>query len=243
MKHVEKSTVAEIRERFDRDVERFSNIDTGQTSTVDAAHCMELVAVAASVSTPLAKAVLDVGCGAGNYSLRFRDKQPGARFTLVDLSQPMLKRAEERLGPSAEATYHADIRDLKFNAEQFDVILAAAVLHHLRTPQEWERIISDFYRWLRPGGGLWIFDLVSHENPAIQALMWARYGEYLEAHGGGSYRESVFAYVDREDSPVSLTYQIELMQKVGFVGVDVLHKNSAFAAFGGIKQAGSSPSA
>lgn len=29
-----KSTVKEIRERFDKDVERFSNLDTGQVSTI-----------------------------------------------------------------------------------------------------------------------------------------------------------------------------------------------------------------
>ena len=37
-----KSTVAEIRERFDNDVERFSNLETGQTSTIDAALVMAL---------------------------------------------------------------------------------------------------------------------------------------------------------------------------------------------------------
>jgi hypothetical protein len=30
-----KSTVEEIRRRFDADVERFSNLDTGQSATVD----------------------------------------------------------------------------------------------------------------------------------------------------------------------------------------------------------------
>ena len=31
-----KSTVAEIRQRFDADVERFSNLETAQSATVDA---------------------------------------------------------------------------------------------------------------------------------------------------------------------------------------------------------------
>ncbi len=37
-----KSTVAEIRERFDLDVERFSNIETGQSATIDATVALEL---------------------------------------------------------------------------------------------------------------------------------------------------------------------------------------------------------
>ena len=31
-----KSSIEEIKERFDNDVERFSNLDTGQLSTIDA---------------------------------------------------------------------------------------------------------------------------------------------------------------------------------------------------------------
>ena len=35
-----KSSVPEIRDRFDGDVERFSNLETGQTATFDAALAM-----------------------------------------------------------------------------------------------------------------------------------------------------------------------------------------------------------
>ena len=61
-----KSTVDEIRARFDSDVERFSNLETGQSATVDAPLAMDLVTEAAAVSTPHASRLLDVGCGAGN---------------------------------------------------------------------------------------------------------------------------------------------------------------------------------
>ncbi|MCB9007356.1 MAG: class I SAM-dependent methyltransferase, partial [Ardenticatenaceae bacterium] len=38
-----KSTVSQIRQRFDDDVERFSNLQTGQSSTVDAPLALELI--------------------------------------------------------------------------------------------------------------------------------------------------------------------------------------------------------
>lgn len=228
-----KSSVAEIRARFDGDVERFSNLDTGQVTTVDAALCLELVARAATATAPAAPRVLDVGCGAGNYSLKIRERRADARFTLVDLSAPMLTRARERLGASAEATVQGDVRELSFEDGQFDIIVAAAVLHHLRNVAERERAFASFHRWLKPGGGLWIFDLVAHEGSEIQDLMWADYGRYLDELGGGGYRERVFAYIEREDTPMTLTYQLALMIRVGFGMVDVLHKRSCFAAFGG----------
>jgi tRNA (cmo5U34)-methyltransferase len=65
--------------------------------------------------------------------------------------------------------------------------------------------------------------------------MWDRYGDYLESAGGPEYKAKVIDYIDVEDSPRSLSYQMELMKKVGFSTVDVLHKNSCFAAFVGIK--------
>jgi tRNA (cmo5U34)-methyltransferase len=230
-----KSTVEEIRARFDGDVERFADLATGQTAAVDAAACMELVARAAAASNPDAARALDVGCGAGNYALKLREYLPHIRVSLVDLSQAMVDRAKQRLGPGVDLAQAADIRDLDFAVGSFDVILAAAVLHHLRTPQEWEQLLANFHRWLRPGGGLWVFDLVAHEDGAVQRLMWERYGGYLEGQGGKPYREKVFAYVEKEDSPVPLTYQLELLRRVGFSRIDVLHKNSCFAAYGAVR--------
>jgi uncharacterized damage-inducible protein DinB len=54
-----KSTVEEIRQRFDADVERFSNLETGQSATVDAPLAMALVAEAAAATKPTVSAYLD----------------------------------------------------------------------------------------------------------------------------------------------------------------------------------------
>src|SRR5215831_13209726 len=101
-----KSTVDEIRRRFDADVERFSNLETGQSATVDAPLAMALVAEAAADTSPHARHVLDVGCGAGNYTLKLLERLPNLDVTLVDLSRPMLDRAVQRIQP--KTTGHVD---------------------------------------------------------------------------------------------------------------------------------------
>ncbi|MEJ5960647.1 hypothetical protein [Pedobacter immunditicola] len=71
---INKSTVAEIRERFDKDVARFSNLETGQLTTIDAAITMELCTDAALYVNPDAINLLDIGCGAGNYTMKLLEK-------------------------------------------------------------------------------------------------------------------------------------------------------------------------
>ncbi len=231
-----KSSVAQIRARFDQEVERFSNLATGQSATVDAPLALDLIAEAAAAVSPQARDLLDIGCGAGNYSLKLLQRLPGLNVTLVDLSQPMLDRAAKRVNaalPGSVQTVQGDIRDIALPARSLDIVTAAAVLHHLRGEEEWRATFTKIYQALRPGGSFWISDLVTHDDPAVHAIMWRRYGEYLTALKDDAYREQVFAYIEQEDTPRSLRFQLELLQSAGFSSIEVLHKNSCFAAFGG----------
>jgi tRNA (cmo5U34)-methyltransferase len=233
-----KSTPDEIRRRFDQDVERFSNLETGQSATVDAPLALELIARAATAVNPAAAAVLDIGCGAGNYTLKLMQHLPIRSATLVDLSRPMLDRAVERIraaGDIETTAIHGDIRDTPLPAERFDVAVAAATLHHLRGDAEWELVFGAVHQALKPGGSFWVFDLVSHDPPAVQQLMWERYGEYLAGFKGPAYRDRVFAYVEAEDSPRPLAWQLALLARTGYQYVEVLHKSACFAAFGATK--------
>lgn len=117
----EKSSIEDIKKRFDNDVERFSNLETGQEATIDAPLAMDLIAQAACRCTRPIRKVLDIG-------------------------------------------------------------------------------------------------------------------EYLCTLGGDAYRAKVFEYIDREDSPRPVTFQLDLLRKVGFDQVDLLHKNSCFAAFGAVRK-------
>jgi tRNA (cmo5U34)-methyltransferase len=233
-----KSTVEQIRERFDNDVERFSNLETGQTASMDSPLMLEIVAQAAARCTPDASNLLDIGCGAGNYALKMLDYVPEMTVTLVDLSRPMLERARQRVaeaGGQHVRMMQGDIRDLDLGAPQFDIILAAMVLHHLREDYEWRLVFEKLYQVLKPGGSLWIVDQIAYTQPELQAMMQERWGEYLTSLKDEGYRDHVFAYVEKEDTPRSLLYQTDLMKKVGFMQPHVLHVNTLFAAFGAVK--------
>jgi tRNA (cmo5U34)-methyltransferase len=230
--------VKEIKERFDNDVERFSSLEIGQTTTVDAVLAMDLITQAAAISSPRASHILDVGCGAGNYTLKLLERLPDVDITLVDLSKPMLERAHERIRQVSSGEINliqGDIREIHIDDDSYDIVLAAAVLHHLRDESEWENVFRKIYHSLRYGGGFWVFDLVEHSIPAIQSLMWRRYGDYLVDFKDEEFRDLVYGYIIKEDTPKPLLYQIEMMRKVGFAEQTILHKNLCYAAFGAIK--------
>lgn len=233
-----KSTVAEIRERFDNDVERFSNLDTGQVSTIDADISLELITAAAARIKPNAVHVLDLGCGAGNYTLKMLNKLPNLNCTLIDLSEPMLQRAYERVVKETNGKVQiiqGDIRDIDLPANHFDIILAGAVLHHLREDEDWEFVFTKLFNALNRGGCLMIADLITQDTELLNDFIWEKYGDYLEKIGGADYRKKVLDYVAKEDSPRSLNFQMDLMKKIGFASVEILHKHVCFAAYGGIK--------
>lgn len=236
--NAEKATVEEIRARFERVLGRFENIETGQSNIVDAGIALDLIASAVERVSPTATDLLDLGCGAGNYALKVRTKLPRVRVTLIDLSRSMLNRAVERLaqqGPGEVAAVEGDIRDLDIGKERFDVIVAAMVLHHLRGEAEWKAVFQKLFAALKPGGSLWISDLVDHEIPKVEELLWERYGEYLTRYKDAAYRDEVTKLVKYEDSPRPVLFQCELLKEVGFGSVDVLHKNTCFAVFGAVK--------
>ena len=206
---------------------------------MDAPLALELIVAAAAAVNPTATTLLDIGCGAGNYTLKMMTSLPLRSVTLIDLSQPMLRRAVERISAAhaglAVTPVQADIRETALPPDSFDIAVAAATLHHLRGDDEWQSVFAAIHRSLKPGGSFWIWDLVMHEPPPLHALMWRRYGEYLAGLKGPAYRDQVFAYIEAEDTPRPLAWQLDLLRAAGFRTLEVLHKTTCFAAFGALK--------
>ncbi|MCF3111372.1 class I SAM-dependent methyltransferase [Niabella sp. CC-SYL272] len=236
----QKSTLKEIEERFDQDVARFSNLETGQQTTLDASFNMELITDGIVATTSHLKKLLDIGCGAGNYPVKLLSKTTSnPDVTLVDLSKPMLDKARERVQPLTTGrvtTIKEDFRTAALEETAYDVIIATATLHHLREDADWEAAFAKFYRLLKPGGSIWIFDLVTEDHPSLRHLLFTQqYGNYLTGLKDEAYRDHVFAYIEKEDSPRSVLYQTNLLQQSGFKTVALLHKHLCFASFAAFK--------
>lgn len=236
---MKKSTLGDIWSRFDKGVERFNNLQKGQTATMDAVISLELLAETAVCLCPEAKDMLDIGCGAGNYTLKILEKIPDLNCTLIDLSQPMVEKAQERVSNATKGkvvSIKTDIREFPDYAGKFEIITAGAVLHHLRDESDWEKVFIKLYSLLKPGGVLLISDLVVQTLRPLNKMMWQRYASYLKDLGGEAYQKKVFDYIEEEDSPRSFEFQQRKLTEAGFDYVEILHKNMCFATFCAVKE-------
>ena len=233
-----KSSPEAIRKNFDQQVDRFSNLETGQTTAVDSPLCMELVARSAALLNPQAARIMDLGCGGGNYAVKVSSFLSNVDCTLIDLSANMLAKAKERVSENISGsviTIQGDYREIVFEENSYDVITAGTTLHHLREDREWEMVFEKIYGALKTGGTFWINDIVLSETDEINQMMlngWI--GEMRKHHN----EEEIEMYLNRyetEDTPRTLSYQLDLMKTVGFRETIALHKHFNFAAFGAIK--------
>ena len=115
-------------------------------------------------------ALLDAGCGTGNYSAALAEHV--GRITAVDLSAEMLAVARAKLADAAAAGRvafrEASIEALPFADASFDAVMFNQVLHHLEDGTDPaygspRRALAEAQRVLRPGGRV-VVNVCSHEQ-------------------------------------------------------------------------------
>lgn len=103
---------------------------------------------------------LDIGTGPGHIPLLLAERLPDVSVVGIDLSEHMLRRAEQHRMRSPHAARLefrlADAKTLPFADESFDAVFSNTILHHVSDPR---RYLSEAWRVLRPGGTFLIRDL------------------------------------------------------------------------------------
>jgi ubiquinone/menaquinone biosynthesis C-methylase UbiE len=104
--------------------------------------------------------VLDIGCGTGTQAIAaWRRSQPGGSVIGVDISEKMLAAARRRARRAGLdiAFHHADVAQLPFGDDRFDVVTITTVMHMV--PQCRRRLcLHEASRVLRRGGRLLLID-------------------------------------------------------------------------------------
>ncbi|MDP9228776.1 MAG: class I SAM-dependent methyltransferase [Actinomycetota bacterium] len=115
-----------------------------RTGAGSAEHLAPLAAALLQVS-PAPERALEVGTGTGTGALLIAREFPQARVRGVDISEPMIRRARERIGldPEGRVAFRvADAASLPYEDESFDLVA------QLNMPP----FFAETARVLRPGG-------------------------------------------------------------------------------------------
>ncbi|MGB3271800.1 MAG: class I SAM-dependent methyltransferase [Xanthobacteraceae bacterium] len=148
--------------------------------------------------------VLDVGIGTG---LSLADYSASTKISGVDISEPMLRKAHERVRAlgltNVETLAVMDAKALAFAENTFDAVVAQYVITAVPDP---EATLDDFVRVLKPGGELILVNHIGAESGPRRAFElafapiarrlgwrpefpWQRLVDWAAAHGGVTLEE------------------------------------------------------
>ena len=104
-------------------------------------------------------AILDLGSGTGrNICVMLKILGPTGRVVGVDLSQEMLRQAQQRCRGYPQVTFlNRRIEEQLPFHEEFDKAFISFTLHGFEDEDK-EKVIGNAYRALKPDGILWILD-------------------------------------------------------------------------------------
>lgn len=120
--------------------------------------------------------ILDVGCGAGDYTEVIRRYAPQFEVYGVDISKEAIKKAKRdfpSIDFSVASAYH-----LPFPNCFFDVVVMKCVLEHLEDP---DRALAELRRVLKPGGLFYSITPLEGDKFVLgssQRLSWKYQGHF-----------------------------------------------------------------
>ena len=97
----------------------------------------------------IGKLVLEAGCGAGRFTEVLLKK--GAKLVSVDLSSAVEVNNENFPVSDDHLIIQADINDMPYADESFDVVICLGVIQHTPSP---EQTIANLYKLVKKGGTL-----------------------------------------------------------------------------------------
>lgn len=124
------------------------------------------------------KTVLEAGCGAGRFTEVLLQK--GASLVSSDLSEAVEVNAENFPISEKHLVIQADINNMPFADESFDVVVCVGVIQH--TPDS-EKTIEDLYKLVKKGGYLAIDHYAKSRSFYFRlAPLYRRYLKKMPAH-------------------------------------------------------------
>ncbi len=149
-------------------------------------------ASAAGAASPLR--ILDVGTGTAQIPIELASRGCCAPIVAIDLAQHMLDLAARNIDAAGHSgtirVERVDAKRLPYADGAFDVVMSNSIIHHIPVPID---SLREMVRVLRPGGLLFVRDLMRPNDAETVEQIVARYAGDSNAHQQRMFRESLHA--------------------------------------------------
>jgi ubiquinone/menaquinone biosynthesis C-methylase UbiE len=181
-------------------------------------------AVLAAASPQPGDYIIEVGCGDGDLTLPLAER--GALVLAVDSSDAPVRqvrdRARERGLPAAELLA-SPLERLSLPSGSADLVVTSYAMHHLRNSEK-DKMISDAFQWLRPGGMLIVADMMfgRGRTSADRAIIKSKVRILASRGIGGWWRivKNGYRFLFRvRERPVSIGAWTTMLASAGFTGI------------------------
>ena len=180
-------------------------------------------------------AVLDSGCGTGNFGVMALERQNLSELVLCNPSEKMLANARKKLNNQA-CKYHC-IGSEKLDFEnRFDVVTAIQS-HHYFDRATRVAAVRNCFKALKSGGILICFENTAPFSETGKELMLKRLEDY-EIKAGRTPEEvkSHSARYNREFFPITIKEHLELLEKTGFAVAELFWHSYMQSGFYAVKK-------
>lgn len=189
--------------------------------------------------------ILDLGCGDGITTQHLLEADSSISATLIDASDDMLIKAEERLKAFDNITYvrssFQELINSGIPGNAYDLTVSSMAIHHLSMPEK-TSLFNEIFSSLSPGGYFLNIDVIVAPTDAVEDWYMKMWEEDMEIKRNefGIFDENTADVITRykeaeENQPDTLDVQLNALENIGFSDTDCYYKYGIFTIYGGMK--------
>ena len=171
--------------------------------------------------------ILDIGCGTGDMLKLIYEARPDAKLTGLDFSPNMLKEAKKNCHDIPELSLiRGNAMSLPLKDSSFDGI---SISFALRNTADYEAVIKEAFRVLKPGGRFVCIDSFVPENHLIRPFYQLYFSVMMPLIGGGFKNQKEYRWLEKSTSQFISPEELMHIFKISGYG-NIAYKKFMFGA-------------